>query len=355
MNRDRVERAAWIIGALGLVGAAVGWGVAPRSFAYGWLAAFIFWIGWPLGSMGLLLVHAITGGFWGTRLRPALTMSLMSLPLAVPAAVPMLIEREVLYPWANPAIAHQFSNIRYLNVGFASGRAVAYLLVWLVLGIAILRALRRQDADLALYRLAPLGLILWLLTVTLGSIDATLSLDPHFNSSIFGMVAAADAVLFACAIAVFLTMLAVPGSERLSSDLAKLLVGLLALWLYLEFVQFLIVWNSDLPIDAPWYVLRATHGWGLVAGIVFILHFLVPFVVLLLSWQRISLRAMLIATGSIIVSEIPRAWWLIIAATGTTVSWVDIFAMMAMGGLGVGLALRGPRLWAAAQLAEHHG
>ncbi len=41
-----------------------------------------------------------------------------------------------------------------------------------------------------------------------------------------------------------------PGDE----DLGKLMLALLVLWGYFVFMQFLIVWNSDLGSDAPWYV-----------------------------------------------------------------------------------------------------
>ena len=34
----RSEGLAWAAGALGIAGAAVGWALAPRDFAYAWLA-----------------------------------------------------------------------------------------------------------------------------------------------------------------------------------------------------------------------------------------------------------------------------------------------------------------------------
>ena len=35
------------------------------AFPHAWLAAVTVWMGWPLGSMALLLIHALTGGRWG--------------------------------------------------------------------------------------------------------------------------------------------------------------------------------------------------------------------------------------------------------------------------------------------------
>ena len=65
MTRDRLEQAAWIVGAIGLLASMIGWIVTPHLFPHAWLAALACWIGWPLGSMALLLIHSVSGGRWG--------------------------------------------------------------------------------------------------------------------------------------------------------------------------------------------------------------------------------------------------------------------------------------------------
>ena len=166
MTRERTEQVAWILGGVGLLASILGWILAPRLFPYAWLAALIFWIGWPLGSMALLLIHSISGGRWGYAIRPQLAMGVMTLPLVLPAVLPLLFELHMLYPWARPDSAAELGNTAYLNVPFVCGRAVLFLLIWLGLAALILRALGRNEPDPGLYRLAPLGLILLMLTVT---------------------------------------------------------------------------------------------------------------------------------------------------------------------------------------------
>ncbi|HSU05685.1 MAG TPA: hypothetical protein VLI93_08940 [Acetobacteraceae bacterium] len=344
MTRDRVERVAWIIGLTALLACVIGWIVTPRLFPHAWLAALACWIGWPLGSMALLLIHSISGGRWGHAVRPQLVIGVISLPLVVIAVLPLIPELHALYPWARPEVAHDLGNTSYLNVPFVCGRGVLYLVLWLLLGALILRALRQPVPDLALYRLAPFGLIMLMLTATFAGFDATLSLDPHFNSSVFGMILAAEAVLLALSIATFFTLLITRLERHATEDLGKLLLALLVLWGYFEFMQLLIVWNSDLAIDAPWYVARSEHGWGIVAYITFAVHFVLPF--LLLLWPQVqgSRRGMLAVSFLLISGEIPRAWWLVVPATGRNLSWLDCCAMIAMIAIAVGLALRIPRL-----------
>ncbi|MEO9188995.1 MAG: hypothetical protein ABI224_03180 [Acetobacteraceae bacterium] len=349
------ERAAWGIGGVGLLGSVIGWIAVPAVFAHAWLAALACWIGWPLGSMALLLIHSVTGGRWGYAIRPQLVFGMITLPLALAAVLPLLFELPALYPWARPDAAATLGNTAYLNVPFVCGRAVLYLLIWLGLAVLILLALRRENADAALYRLAPLGLIALMLTVTFGGFDSTLSLDPHFNSSIYGMILAGEGVLFALAVATFLTLLVEPPTRRVTEDLGKLLLALLLLWGYFVFMQLLIVWNSDLGSDAPWYVMRVAHGWGIVAGILFVFHFLIPF--LLLIWPQVqrSRRAMLAVSALLVAAEVPRAWWLVVPAQGRALSSVDILAMMALGGVAVGLGLRAMRLPMVANGIAPHG
>ena len=70
MTQERAERIAWIVGGAGLAVALLGWLVTPAAFPYAWLAALTAWIGWPLGCLALILVHALTGGRWGEALEP---------------------------------------------------------------------------------------------------------------------------------------------------------------------------------------------------------------------------------------------------------------------------------------------
>ena len=240
-----------------------GWlDLAPATFPHAWLAALTAWLGWPLGCMGLLLIHALTGGRWGYAIRPQLVAGMSTLLLLLPAVIPLLIVLPTLYPWARPDAAAHLDNRFYLNLPFFLGRGIVYLIVWLGLGGLILRALRQDSPDARLARIAPAGLILLAITVTYAAIDTTMSLDPHFASSVYGLIAIAEMGLLALSVSVFAAVLGPPLDDGTLRSLGKLLLGLLVLWAYLDFMQLLIVWQSDLPNEAPWYIVRLTGGMG---------------------------------------------------------------------------------------------
>ena len=110
MTRLEAERIAWITGGTGLAGAAIGWLFAPAAFPHAWLAALTAWLGWPVGCMGLLLIHALTGGRWGYAIRPQLVAGMRTMLLLLPAVIPLLIVLRTLYPWARPDVVAHLGN-----------------------------------------------------------------------------------------------------------------------------------------------------------------------------------------------------------------------------------------------------
>jgi hypothetical protein len=337
----KAERVAWIVSGLGLLFCLLGAIVQPRSFAFAWLAAASVWLRWPLGCLTLLLVHALTGGRWGVPIRPWLLLGIGLLPLLLPALVPVMVLLPQLYPWAQPGVSAGLANGFYLNLPFAAARWIVYLVVWF--GLAALVVLRvRRDKPIA--GVAAAGLILLGLTVNFAAIDALMSLDPHFSSSVFGMMSAAETGLFALAVTILATVLSGPVAAAERQDLARLLQGLLILWAYLDFMQLLIVWQSDLPHEAEWYLIRSTGLWGALAAITALGHFLLPFLALLMPSLRRSVRGIVSVTGLLIVMGVIRDWWLVLPAAGRGIGWIDVAAVMAFGGLSVGVLLRGPSL-----------
>jgi hypothetical protein len=338
------EGAAWALGFLGCLASAAAWAFSPSSFAHAWLAALTCFMGWPLGSLALVYIHALTGGDWGYAIRPQLSAGIGTLPLLLPALIPVALLSHALYPWMHPSAAAHLHNGFYLNVPFLSLRAAVYVLAWLALGLKTLGLLREPNAQARLYRWGAPTLILLALSVTFASIDATLSMEPQFKSSVYGLLACSEAVLFALSIAVAgLAWTRAPQEREILHGLGRLLFALLVLWAYLDFMQLLIIWSSDLPDEAGWYLERLTGSWRAIATLVAALHFLVPFFLLLWPQLQRSRRALGSIAVLLILMEIPRAWWIVIPAAGRGPRWVDGATMMALLGLALALATRAYR------------
>ena len=105
--------------------------------------------------------------------------------------------------------------------------------------------------------------MLYGLTVTFAMVDWTMSVNPHWFSTIWGLLYIGGQGLSAMAFAiVILIMLSeTPPLNRVVTphhlhDLGKLLFAFLMLWAYLSFSQFLIIWSANLAEEIPHYLTR---------------------------------------------------------------------------------------------------
>jgi hypothetical protein len=330
----RVEIIAWICAVIGLAGAAFGWITDPDAFAPAWLAALDVWLLWPLGALALVLAHSLTGGRWGEAAWPGLMAGIVTLPLLIPGLVPVLLFLPRLYHWARPEEIGHVKNGFWLNPTFFMVRMAVYVVIWLAIAFIVLGQSRRGRSA---GRFAAPALILLALSFTFASVDLTLSLE-DFNSNIYGMMRASSAGLLALSIA---TLVAMPVTGReVMADLAKLLLALVVLWTYLDFMQLLIVWQSNLAIDSGWYVHRTTPYWGFIAIVLEVFRFAVPFLVLIIpQWQR-SRFALTLVCLLLIVTTILRSWWLVLPAFGRGIEAFDVACMLVFAGLAGGTACR---------------
>lgn len=94
----------------------------PHAFFPAWLAAFWYWLAFPLGALALLLIHNLTGGKWLAVARRPLEAATATMPLFIFAFLPVLAGLHDLYSWMRPQPA-PLANHWYLNLDFFGLRA----------------------------------------------------------------------------------------------------------------------------------------------------------------------------------------------------------------------------------------
>ena len=113
-------------------------------------------------------------------------------------AVPLLFGLRLLYSWADPEKVRLDSVLQYkapyLNVPFFIVRTAIYFIIWIALAHFLNKWSQEQDdtgnpkLTGRLQSLSGPGLILFGLTVTYASVDWVMSLEPHWFSTIYGMI-----------------------------------------------------------------------------------------------------------------------------------------------------------------------
>jgi hypothetical protein len=364
----------------------VGYLVNPAQFFRSYLMAYMFWLGVVLGCLAILMVHYLVDGHWGLVIRRVLEAGTRLLSLMLALFIPIIFGIPELYVWARPASEahHELSALQqvYLQVPFFLGRAGVYFVVWLILAFFLNRWSRQQEQepDALVIRtrqrrlglLSGGGLVLYGLTMTFAAVDWLMSLEPQWFSTAYGLVVMTGQLLTAMAFAILATAwlareepYASVASPELFHDLGNLLLAFVMLWAYIAFSQFLIIWSGDLPEENRWYLHRAYGGWNWVAVVLIVVHFAVPFV-LLLS-RQITRRAQSLATVAAVLFAIHLLdiFWLVMPAFfpgRLHVHWLDIVAPIAVGGLWLAAFLwqlqrRSLLPWYEPRLQEamHHG
>ena len=75
---------------------------SPEQFYRSYLLAYVFWIGFPVGSMAILMLHHLTGGDWGLPIRRPLEAASRTFPLMLILFLPVIFGLKTLFPWALP-------------------------------------------------------------------------------------------------------------------------------------------------------------------------------------------------------------------------------------------------------------
>ena len=348
-----LRRTALVAAAVGALAALAGALLDPTQFFRSYLMAWVYWAALGLGCLGLLMVYHLTGGGWGVAVRRLLEAGIGTLPAAALLFVPLLFGLGAIYVWTDTAAVmadHVLSQkAAYLNVPFFIARAALYFLVWLTLAHFLDRWSRRQEETAdprhaeRMKRLSGGGLVIYALAMTFAAFDWIMSLEPHWFSTIFGMIFIVDSALGALAFVLVISYLLARGgafgrvlAPSILNDLGNLLLAFVMVYAYVSFSQLLIIWSANLPEEIPWYLHRIEGGWNLVSVALALFYFAVPFMVLLSRGNKRQPQRLAAIAGGVLAARLLSVFFLIgpsFYEHRLAAPWLDLAALVGMGGI----------------------
>lgn len=348
---QRARRVAIVAGVLWLGGTALDPSQGLRSYLF----AFLFWIGTAIGCQSILMIHHLSGGHWGLGIRRVLEAGSRTLRYAWLGFLPIALGLSRLFPWTHPDPSDALvqSKLLYLNAPFFLARAAFYFAAWAALAHFLSKWSLERDASgdprlgERLQGLSGGGLVLMGLTITFSAVDWGMSLNPHWYSTIYGMLFMVGQALSALAFVIVLLAhfgeqrpLAAVVSRESVHDLGKLLFAFVMLWAYVSLSQFLIVWSANLPEEVPWYIQRLSGGWQYLALLLVVFHFALPFLLLLSRDLKRNARLLAAVAGGVLLARLLDLFWLVAPdlqghgghGAGLAVHWLDLAAPAFLGG-----------------------
>jgi hypothetical protein len=269
-----------------------------------------------------------------------------------------------LYEWSHLEVVANDKLLTYkqpfLNDASFIERTFIYFAILAIFVYLLNKWSKEQDQTEQTYltrrmqKLSGPGIVVFFMTVTMASIDWIMSLEPHWFSSIFGVIYIVGQGLITWAV---MTLVAVSLSNKAPMDrlltqgrlrdLGTFMLATVMLWAYTSFSQLLIIWSGNLPEEITWYITRLNGGWEYLGYGLILFHFAVPFLFLISSTMKSKTKVLVTFAVWLLVARFFDLLWqtrpsftkvdsgsaYLYQTTGFTMHWLDIAIMVGIGGL----------------------
>jgi hypothetical protein len=289
-----------------------------------------FVLGISLGAAFFIAVHRIALSGWHTAIQNVPHAMTSFLPFAFLLMLVLYFGMNDIYKWSQVDGLDPVADTKkpWLNVPFFFVRVIIYFAGWIAL-VWLMRKntfalIDSSDIRFNTRRKIYAGLFLTFygITVSTSSWDWIMSLDPHWDSTIFGWYVFMGMFVTALTVIILITWflkrrgyLKFLRKEHVH-DLAVLLFSFSIFWTYLWFSQFLLIWYGHIPQETSYFIPRLKEFrpfFFINLGV----NFLVPFFGLI----RVSSKQQL-------------NWVALIAAIVLAGHWIDYWLMIMPSAIG---------------------
>lgn len=330
-----------------------------------------------LGCMFLVMVFNLFNAGWVSTIRRQCENVMSLVPwcafmVLAGIAVDVMVGKShdtQLWSWMHDSVRGNTllaEKAGFLSKTFFVVRAAIYVLVWTVLSRSLLSLSVRQDAgrNVALAakarKMSSWGMLVFALTVAFAGFDWLMSLDFTFFSTMWGVYFFAGSVYSGVALLIIiLAWLRNKGklqgvvTREHFHDTGKLLLAFTVFWTYIAFSQYFLIWYSNIPEETAFFVARlpspreiggpvVANNWQYVGAALCILHFGLPFPILLFRAVKQRYGLLTIMAVAAILAHLVDLFWIIRPVVysqnledpvGVSGLWIDVAGIV--GALGV--------------------
>lgn len=334
-----------------------------HAYFYGWLV----FTGAVFGCTGLQLLHHATRAKWSAPLLriweagggPAM------LALSLIGFIPIVLNGPMLYEWLDPAkIAgdsvyehrNNFFGLPWITLPFWVGRSVVYYAILIFLAWRMSSWLKTEEKTLEpkwsqkRHGLAGWALVLYVLVVNFAMTDWGMNLgaDGHWFSTIYGVWLMIGFIIFALAFSIVIftnqskrePYIKVAGPDMFK-DHGHLLMAFIMVWAYFSLSQYLIIYSGNIPEFTQYYLRRNENGFGIFAAVMLVIHFFIPFLLVMQPHIKRSAKALGWLAGYMLVMRTLDMYFVVVPAlrekgtvipslaeAGAPLAFVGLFVLM---------------------------
>jgi preprotein translocase subunit YajC len=323
--------------------------VEPRHAAFAHLVSFLFLTSIGIGALFYVALEYLTGAVWSVPMRRVNEFLAALIPLAALFALPLLFHLPDLFQWARQAVEPDMliqSKRPYLNVPFFILRLAVIFLIWTLFYYFFTRNSRKQDIDKDQkhtwwnIRLSAVFMPFFAIGLTLLAVDWAMSLEAHWYSTVYGIYYFSGIALAGVSTATYIIIKLHENGflPQLRRDhfysLGTLMFVFVNFWAYIAFSQFMLIWYANLPEETFWFMARWKNGWEYISILLILMHFAVPYFLLLSQDAKMDPRRLKLMALWILTAHLLDLYWLVMPSYSPSpvFGWIEVsFTMIIVG------------------------
>ncbi|HLF33636.1 MAG TPA: hypothetical protein VI583_05340 [Cyclobacteriaceae bacterium] len=268
---------------------------SDRTWANFLLNNYLF-LSLAIGATFFLALQYITQSGWSAlfiRIPHAIGMYI---PVAAILILILIFGMHSIYDWSIPEIRVTDPVIKhkspYLNIPFFFIRLVIFFLLWIILTRLLRRTSLKEDHEAGLKYFiksefySKIYIFIIAITFSIATFDLIMSIDVHWYSTIFAaknfVSGLNHSVAIITLIVIFLNSKGCLNNLNKNHlhDFSRYIFILSTIWAYLWFVEYLIIWFTNIPEETIYYVVRTGEEWKVFFFLNIFLNWVIPFIAL---------------------------------------------------------------------------
>jgi hypothetical protein len=291
----------------------------------------------PMGLGGIFFVafNHLSGAGWSVTVRRLAENYVWFLPAVLILMAVIFFGGgfgDVFSHWMHPHDPNDpvlAAKSAWLSQGFFQIRNMLWVIVWIAFGGVFWFLSTSQDTNpefgktRLMIRLGAIFLIIFGLTYSASAWDLSMSLEPHWFSTMWGIY-----IFAGLAITTYATMIMwiwflkrngyYAGTVNVNHwhDLGKYMFGHTIFWAYIGFSQFMLIWYAHIPEETIFYHKRVfnpdmtVNAWYYVGIVLIMTRFVLPFFLIIRRDAKRNLNFLAAVAALHFVGQIVDMYWI---------------------------------------------
>lgn len=332
----------------------------PRLF-YSLYLGFLVFLPITLGSLFFVSVHHLSGAAWSVTYRRLAETHFWFMPVLIFIFLLLMIFGMdiIFHHWVHAKETDELLKHKsgWLNKPFFLIRNIIIFIIWSIFGWYFWKYSIQQDKDgkfeytPTLAKISAVFAVFFGITISTTSWDLSMSLEPHWFSTIWAVYIFAGVLLSSFAsLAIWSYFLKKAGyyentlTEDHLHDIGKYLWGTSIFWAYIGIAsQFLLIWYAHIPEETIFFHTRiynedlTYNPWAFISLFLVFIRFILPFFLLIKRKAKRNFQWMAISSFLILVGQITDMYWVLYPTLDhghfVMFSWQEIGSLILYTGL----------------------